>query len=442
MSDDLNVSRRSFLGTVGTVAAAGAVMAACSRSGASESWMETAPDGKALKAGLIGCGGRGTGAAQDFLKAGKGLSIVALGDLFQDRLDGARREIAENTKQQVPDDKCFVGFDAFERVLAQDIDIAILATPPHFRPQHFAAAIAAGKHVFMEKPVAVDAPGVRSIIESAAKAKTRGLTVVTGTQRRHQPSYTQAFERISNGAIGEILSARVLWNQAQLWYKVRQDGWSDMEWMIRDWVNWTSMSGDHIVEQHVHNIDVATWFLGAYPVKAVGFGGRARRVTGNQFDFFSVDFEMPNGVHVHSMCRQIDGCANDVSEYLEGTNGRAVMSSKDCAIYKKDGTLAWQFSASQTSEDPNAQKKRTNPYELEHVDLVNAIRMATPFNEAENTAKSCLTAIMGREAAYTGRAITWDEMMASEVRLGPTEYALGPYKLDTTVPVPGEMAAS
>jgi myo-inositol 2-dehydrogenase/D-chiro-inositol 1-dehydrogenase len=204
MSDDLNVSRRSFLGTVGTAAAAGVVLAACSKP-ATEGWMETAPDGKPLKAGLIGCGGRGKGAAVNFVSAGKGLSVVALGDLFQDRLDDARREIAEKAKQQVADDKCFVGFHAFEKVLASGIDVAILATPPHFRPQHFAAAVAAGKHVFMEKPVAVDAPGVQSIIESAARAKTRGLSVVTGTQRRHQPSYRQAFERISNGAIGGLV---------------------------------------------------------------------------------------------------------------------------------------------------------------------------------------------------------------------------------------------
>ncbi len=440
MSDESNVSRRRFLGTV---AVAGAVYAACSKSQQGQDWADKAQDGKPLKAGLVGCGGRGSGAALNFLAAGSGLSIVALGDVFQDRIDSARQKI-EKKGQKVADDKCFVGFDAYQKVINSDVDIVILATPPHFRPQHFAAAIEAGKNVFMEKPVAVDPVGIRSILDTAAKAKTKNLSVVTGTQRRHQPSYKQAFERISNGAIGEIATARVLWNQGQLWYKERQQPWSDMEWLIRDWVNWTCMSGDHIVEQHVHNLDVAWWFLGAYPVKAVGFGGRARRVTGDQYDFFSVDFEMPSGVHVHSMCRQIDGCANDVSEYIVGTNGWANLSSKDCTIYKKDGTVAWQFSAQReeaANATPDAPPKKVDPYELEHVDLVNAIRTATPFNEAENTAKSTMTALMGREAAYTGGAVTWDDMMKSPMRLGPTDYALGPAPIEVKIPVPGKARA-
>jgi myo-inositol 2-dehydrogenase / D-chiro-inositol 1-dehydrogenase len=437
MSDDSNFSRRRFLETVGTVAAAGAVLSACSRTQQGEDWMDNAPEGRPLRAGLVGCGGRGTGAALDFINAGPGLSVVAIGDVFQDRVDSARRKIAEEKGQQIPEDKCFVGFDNFQKVIDSDVEVIILATPPHFRPQHFAAAVDAGKHVFMEKPVAVDPVGIRSVIDSAKRAQTKNLSVVTGTQRRHQPSYRQAYERISNGAIGEIVSARVLWNQGQLWFKPKQQGWSDMEWMIRDWVNWVAMSGDHIVEQHVHNIDVAAWFLNAHPVKAVGFGGRARRVTGDQYDFFSIDYEMPSGVHVHSMCRQVDGCANDVSEYLVGTNGTAKLSSQDCIIYKKDGSVAWQFSTSR-GEDPNAGQKRANPYVLEHVNLVNAIRTATPFNEAEETAKSTLTAIMGREAAYTGKAVTWDEIMGSEMHLGPTEYALGAAPVDGKVPVPGE----
>ncbi len=437
MSDESNVSRRRF---IGTVAVAGAVYAACSKSQSAE-WMEKAPDGKPLKAGLIGCGGRGTGAATDFLAAGPNLSIVALGDVFQDRLGDARKKIEEKG-QKIPDDKCFVGFDAYQKVIDSGVDVILTATPPHFRPLHFAAAVEAGKHVFMEKPVAVDPVGIRSIIETAGKAKTKGLVVVTGTQRRHQPSYKQAFERISNGAIGEIVTARVLWNQGQLWYKERQQAWSDMEWLVRDWVNWVAMSGDHIVEQHVHNLDVACWFLGAYPVKAVGFGGRARRVTGDQYDFFSVDYEMPSGVHVHSMCRQIDGCANDVSEYIIGTNGWAQLNGgKDCVIFKKDGTVAWSFASSQeeaAQANPSAPEKQKNPYRLEHVDFVNSIRSANPFNEAENTAKSTMMAIMGREAAYTGRAVTWDEMMKSPMRLGPTEYALGPAPIEVKIPIPGK----
>ncbi|HXK58667.1 MAG TPA: Gfo/Idh/MocA family oxidoreductase [Acidobacteriota bacterium] len=439
MSEDSNVSRRRFLGTV---AVAGAVYAAaCSTGRKAQDWMETAADGRPLKAGLIGCGGRGSGAALDFLAAGPNLSVVALADVFQDRLDDARKKI-EEAGQKIADDMCFVGFDAYQKVIDSGVDVVLIATPPHFRPQQFAAAVEAGKHVFMEKPVAVDPNGVRSILDSAAKAKTKNLVVVTGTQRRHEPAYKEAYDRISNGAIGEIITARVVWNQGQLWYKERQPNWTDMEWLIRDWVNWVCMSGDHIVEQHVHNIDVACWFLGAYPVKAVGYGGRARRVTGDQYDFFSIDYEMPNGMHVHSMCRQIDGCANDVSEYIVGTNGWAhLQGGRDCVIYKKDGTPAWSFKASleETAEaSPDAPKRNTNPYRLEHVDFVHAIRSATAFNEAENTAKSTLAAIMGREAAYTGRAVIWDEIMATDMHLGPREYALGAAPVEVKIPVPGE----
>lgn len=436
MSNENSLNRRHF---IGTVAAAGAFVAACSKAADEFGYMEKAPAGKELKAGLIGCGGRGTGAALNFISAGDALQVVALGDIFQDRLDRARSEIAEKGKQQVADDKCFFGFDAYQKVIDSGVDVVLIATPPHFRPQQFAAAVDAKKHVFMEKPVAVDPVGIRSIIDSAQKAKTLQLSVVTGTQRRHQPSYIQAFNKIKSGAIGEIISARVLWNQGQLWYRDRKPEWTDMEWLIRDWVNWVSMSGDHIVEQHVHNLDVAAWFMEEYPAKAVGFGGRARRVTGDQYDFFSVDLEMPSGRHVHSMCRQVDGCANDVSEYFYGTNGWAKLDSKDCIIYKKDNSVAWQYSVQKEEAAAEGQaEKRDNPYELEHVDFVNAIRTATPFNEAENTAKSTMIAIMGREAAYTGRAVTWDEMMKSDMRLGPTEYALGPAPVEVKLAVPGK----
>ncbi len=436
MSNESNLNRRTF---IGTVAAAGAFAAACSKAADEFDYMAKAPAGKELKAGLIGCGGRGKGAALQFIGAGDGLSVVALGDVFQDRLDDARAEIAKKGKQEVPLDKCFVGFDAYQKVINSGVDVVLIATPPHFRPQQFAAAIDAKKHVFMEKPVAVDPVGIRSIIDSAQKAKTLQLSVVTGTQRRHQPSYIQAFNKIKNGAIGEIVSSRVLWNQGQLWFRERKPEWTDMEWLIRDWVNWASMSGDHIVEQHVHNLDVMAWFMEEYPAKAVGFGGRARRVTGDQYDFFSIDFEMPSGRHVHSMCRQVDGCANDVSEYFYGTSGWAKLDSRDCILYKKDNSVAWQYSVQkEEAAVEGAAEKRDNPYELEHVDLVNAIRTATPFNEAENTARSTMIAIMGREAAYTGRAVTLDEMMKSDLRLGPTEYALGPAPIEVKVPVPGK----
>jgi predicted dehydrogenase len=418
------ISRREF---VGTLAVGTSLLLACAKA-AKRTYefpplLDKAPDGPKLRAGLVGCGGRGTGAALDFLQAGPNLEIAALADVFQDRIDACRARLKEKAGVEVPDRNCFVGFDAYQKLIESGVDVVILATPPHFRPEHFAAAVEARKHVFMEKPVAVDAVGARSIIDTATKARALGLTVVTGTQRRHQREYIATFKRVLDGAIGEITAARCYWNGGQLWYRLRQPGWSDMEWMLRDWVNWRWLSGDHIVEQHVHNIDVINWFCGMHPVKAVGVGARMRRVTGDQYDFFSVDFEMPNGIHVHSMCRQINGCANDVSEWIVGTKGYT--NCKD-TIFNRKGEVVWKY------EGP-----KVNPYVQEHIDLVTSIRTEKAFVEAENTAISTLVAIMGRESAYTGRLVTWEEIMASETRLGPTQYAMAPVNMSVEIPVPG-----
>jgi len=428
-----DLSRRMF---IGTALATGALAAGC---GKSQPTMvsspkssgvtipvlhDTAPDGPVLKAGLIGCGGRGTGAAIQFLNAGPNLQLIAMGDVFQDRLDGSHKKINEATNATVPVGQRFVGFDAYQKVIDSGVDVVLIATPPHFRPEHFKAAIAADKHVFMEKPLAVDPVGAKSIIETAGQAKTKNLSVVTGTQRHHQKPYVETLKRIAGGEIGEIVGARCYWNQNQLWYKVRQPGWSDMEWMIRDWVNWTWLSGDHIVEQHLHNIDVINWFTGKLPVKAVGFGGRARRVTGDQYDFFSIDFEYEDGMHTHSMCRQINGCANNVSEFVVGTKG-----SSNCnnIIYNHDGSIKWKFPEEDT----------TNPYDQEHIDFVTSIRTGEPLNEARLTAESTLCAIMGRISAYTGKETTYKEMMDSDLRIGPEEYAMGNMDMNTVIPVPG-----
>jgi myo-inositol 2-dehydrogenase / D-chiro-inositol 1-dehydrogenase len=427
MSNESNLNRRDF---IGAVAVTTALMTACSRKPDRTAHLDQAPDGRPLRAALVGCGGRGIGAARDFLAAGPNLEVTALSDVFQDRVDTARRELRERNGVEVPEANCFSGFDAYKKAIDSGVDVVLIATPPHFRPEQFAAAIDAGKHVFMEKPVAVDPVGCRAIIDTGKKAMTQGLTVVTGTQRRHQRSYLEAYKRVADGAIGEILAARCTWNQSQLWYRNRQEGWSDMEWMIRDWVNWTWLSGDHIVEQHMHNIDVIHWFTGTHPVRAVGFGGRARRVTGDQYDFFSVDFEMSNGIHMHSMCRQINGCANDVSEYLVGTRGTATLSSSDCRLFKKDGEVLWQYDVPEGQEEPS-------PYLQEHIDMVNAIRTNSPINEAENTAISTLAAVMGRISAYTGAAVTWDELMNSEMRLGPATYELADIPMEAKIAVPG-----
>jgi predicted dehydrogenase len=396
-----------------------------------------ANDGKPLRAGLIGCGGRATGAAVNFLNAGPNLQIVALGDLFMDRVNDCRKTLRDKFKVEIPDDKCFTGFDNYKSVLASDIDIVIIATPPAFRPAHFEAAVEAGKHVFMEKPVCVDGPGARSIMATAKKAESQGLVVVTGTQRHHQRKYVESFKQIQAGLIGEIVSGTVYWNQNMLWYRNREAGWSDMELMVRDWVNWKWLSGDHIVEQHVHNLDVFNWFSGKKPVKCVGFGARHRRLTGDQYDEFSIDFEYEGGIHMHSMCRQIDGTKNNVSEFIQGTRGSwtSAGAGNNHEIKDLQGNVIWKSNV----EKEKAEHKQTDPYTLEHVEFINHIRANKPLNQAVETAISCITAIMGRESAYTGNEVTYDQVFNSEVILLPAKLELGTYDLKAyTVPVPGK----
>ena len=397
--------------------------------------LDVAPDGPVLKAGVIGCGGRGTGAAINFLNAGPSLQIVALGDTFKDRVDACRADILKETKQEVPADKCFVGFDAYQKVIESGVDLVILATPPFFRPEHFEAAIQARKHVFMEKPVCVDPVGARSIMATAKKAEGMELCVVTGTQRRHKRDYISTWQQIAQGAIGEIVAANAYWNQNMLWYRLPTKEWSEMEYMIRDWVNWSWLSGDHIVEQHVHNLDVVNWFTGSHPVKAVGIGSRQRRMTGDQYDNFGIDFTFENGTHLHSMCRQINGCDINVSERIQGSKGYTNCEDK---IFDLTGKEIWSYQYPLDKEGKPSRNALKDPYVQEHIDLINAIRTSKPINEAENTAVSTLTAIMGRVAAYTGKAVTWDEMMNSDLKLGPKVFAFGPVDVPKTVPVPGE----
>ncbi len=425
-------TRRTFIGAVAAVGA-GAVLASCKKSVAPLTFVDVAPDGPVLKAGLIGCGERGTGAALNFLKAGPNLKIVALGDVLKDHLEKSRGELAQKGQQQIADDHCFVGFDAYKQVLATDVDLVLCATPPHFRPLHFDAAIEAKKHCFIEKPCAVDAPGVRSVLATGQKATAYNLCVVTGTQRRHDRAYQETFNRVSHGAIGQIVGAYARWNGGPLWYAPRKKEWSDMEAMIRDWVNWRWLSGDHICEQHVHNLDAVLWFTGMNPVSVIGCGGRVQKVTGDQYDYFSLQYTYPNGGILESMCRQIDGCEQDVSEYVVGTEGYTNCRN---TIYDLNNKVVWKYQ--EEGQDPG--KTKVNPYDQEHVDFVTAIRRSMPINEAEHVAHATLTAIMGRTAAYTGREVKWDEIMDSNERLGPTDYAMGPVPIKAEVPVPGNAA--
>jgi len=437
------ISRRKFLGTAATVGAAGIVVPSLLTSCAREkkvivpavTWRDQAPDGPVLKAGLIGCGGRGTGAAINFLSAGPNLQIVALGDTFKDRLEKCRAEILKQKKQEIADDKCFVGFDAYQKVLEAGVDLVILATPPFFRPEHLEAAVAARKHIFAEKPVCVDPTGARSVMATTEKAKGMDLTIVTGTQRRHQRNYVDNYNQVTAGAIGDIVGGNAWWNGGKLWHVEPSKEWSEMESMIRNWVNWCWLSGDHIVEQHVHNLDVIHWFTGKHPIAARGMGSRQRRVTGDQFDNFSIDFVYDNGMHIHSQCRQINGCWILVAERIQGTKG-----STNCidSISDLSGKEIWKYQYPVDKDGKVNKGGMMDPYVQEHIDMVTAIRTNKPFNELENTAISTMSAIMGRISSYTGKETTWDEMMNSDLKLGPKVFAFGPVDVPKDVPIPGE----
>lgn len=462
MKKENSISRRSFLkssalaGAAGVVGTGGAATMLTSCGGGTEGsstqgsganaplkapgsyyvpeLVDFATDGRELKAGIIGCGGRGSGAAFNWLDAGNGVTVTALCDTFKDRVDDLASKLKSDRNIDIPEEMRFVGLDSYKQVIDSGVDVVIIATPPNFRPVHFQYATEKGKHSFLEKPICVDPIGYRTIVATAKQAQAQNLCVITGTQRHHQRSYVESYKQVMNGAIGEITGGTVYWNQSMLWFRERQAGWSDCEWMIRDWVNWKWLSGDHIVEQHVHNIDVFTWFSGLRPISAVGFGSRHRRVTGDQYDNFSIDFTMENGIHMHSMCRQTDGCTNNVSEFIQGTKGSwnsDTMEIKDLA-----GNVVWKYD----SEAEKANNKQTDPYTLEHVNWINHIRSGKPIDQASETAIPNMAAIMGRESAYTGNLITWDEMSASSQDYMPKDIDLA-NKMDMSgfvVPVPGK----
>jgi predicted dehydrogenase len=380
-----------------------------------------------IRVGLIGCGGRGTGAAVNALDASERTTIVALADAFSDRLQGCRDHlVSRGERGTVANDRCYVGFDAYERLVESDVDMVILATPPHFRPMHFEAAVNAGRHVFMEKPVAVDSIGVRTVIAAAEEADRRKLSVVAGTQRRHEACYLNAMRHVADGRIGRILSARCYWNQGGLWMKEPRSDWSDMEWQMRNWLYFTWLSGDHICEQHIHNLDVCNWAIGAHPVRALGMGGREVRTDpnyGNIFDHFTIEYEYPDGVFMTSMCRQIDGCASRVEEQFSGTNGQLVTRPGYAVI---TGEQPWRY-----------EEKNPNPYVQEHIDLIASISgEGARLNEGRRVAESTLTAIMGRMSAYTGKEVTWEQAMGSTLDLSPDAYEFGSLAV-RPVAVPG-----
>jgi predicted dehydrogenase len=353
-----------------------------------------------------------------------------VGDLFQDRLDETIEGWKEKPKEKyaVTPDRTFVGWDAYQKVLASDIDYVILATAPGFRPMMMKAAIEAGKHVFAEKPVAVDPAGVRMVLEAAKMATEKNLGIVAGTQRRHQPSYVETIKRIKDGAIGDIVSGSGYWMQGGLWSKPREAGWSDMEWQIRNWLYFTWLSGDHIVEQHLHQIDIMNWVMGGPPKLCIGMGGRMARtdpVFGHIYDFFSVQYEYANGVKWQSMCRQIDGTYGRTAEEVIGTKGKAIPERGIT-----EGPNKWRYES----------EKSVNPYEQEHTDLIESIRAGKPINEGKATAESTLSAVMGRMSAYTGKLVTFRQAMESPLDLFPKNLGFGPLPVPP-VAIPGKEEA-
>ena len=354
--------------------------------------------GRKFKIGLVGCGGRGTGAVDNILEAAKTMGhtieVVAVADFFQDK--------ADKVAAKFPGCRAYAGADAYHKVVAEkEIEIILLATPPIFRPLHFAAAVAAGKHCFIEKPVAVDPVGARKVIAIGEVAKQKGLTIVAGTQRRHMADYQHNQNAIAQGAIGKITGGNISWCGGTLWFKERAPGESDASYLVRNWTSFAEMSGDHIVEQHVHQLDVTNWFLGRPPVSAIGFGGRARRKTGNQFDFFSVDFNYGDDCHIHSMCRQVKGCYDNVGEFYIGTEGTTYGGGNKMKSANLDKLNIPEF------------KTHANGQVQEHVDMLAAIAADKPINGAKDVAESTMTAIMGRIACYTGQQVRWSDLMTN-----------------------------
>jgi predicted dehydrogenase len=419
--DNNELTRRDFLKTA-SVASMATLAGAMSGTGTL-----FAAGSDTIKIGMIGCGGRGTGAAIDAVTSSPGVEIIGMADPFQDRIDGSLKTLREKVPAavKVRPETCFTGLDGYQKLLAiKDINYIVTAAPPGFRPIHLKAAVEAGKNVFMEKPVAVDPVGVRSVIASSDLAAKKGLAIVAGTQRRHQTRYLELMKRIRDGAIGELVGGQCYWNQGDLWVIKKTPEMSEMEWQCRNWLYFTWTSGDHIVEQHVHNIDVMNWAFNATPVKVMAMGGRQVRTApeyGNIFDHFAVEFEYPNGVRVASQCRQTKGCAERVEEKIVGTKGYAF------GYGEIGGANTWKFEG----DEPN-------PYVVEHADLIASIRGGKPLNEGKRIAESTLCAIMGRMSAYTGRALSWDwAMNASKLDLSPKAYVFGPNPVDP-VAVPGQ----
>jgi myo-inositol 2-dehydrogenase / D-chiro-inositol 1-dehydrogenase len=367
-----------------------------------------------LKVGLVGCGGRGSGAATNALSADKNAKLVAMADAFDDRLEGSleRLQKAKPDQVTVDADHRFTGFDACDKLVASGVDVVILATPPHFRPQHLKACVDAGKHVFCEKPVAVDGPGIRAVLAACEEAKQKNLSIVSGLCWRYHTAACETMNRIIDGAIGRIVTIQETYNCGPPWFRNRdrEPQWTEMEYQMRNWYPFTWLSGDHNVEQHVHSLDKASWLMGDKPpLKAVGMGGRQVRseeTIGHMFDHHAVVYEYADGVRLYSFCRRQAGCKNETSDHFFGTDGH-------CNVLKNtiDGKNEWRYKG-----------PKCNMYVAEHEALFTSIRDAKPINNGLYMAHSTMLAILGRMVTYTGKEITWEQAINSEESLSPSEY--------------------
>ena len=421
-----DTSRREFVKT-STLAASGAIAAAVKLCPAVH-----AAGNDLIKVGLIGCGGRGTGAASQALMADSRVQLTAMGDVFEDRLQLSLKSLNKieglESKIDVPPERQFVGFDAYKQVLASGVDVVLLTSPPHFRPLHLQAAVAAGKHVFAEKPCAVDAAGVHSVLRSCEEAKKKNVAVVSGLCLRYHYPYREAVRRIHDGAIGDVRALLANDYRGPIWVKPRQPEWTDMHWQMQNWYYFTWLSGDFNVEQHVHNLDLCAWAMGdQYPVKAIGMGGREVRKGaeyGNIFDHHSVVYEYASGARLISNTRQIEGCKSDISVAILGSRGTAHLTERRNGV-RISAQGEWSYTGTEK-----------NLYQVEHDELFASIRAGKPINNGEYMAKSTLLAIMGRMATYTGQEITWDMAWNSKEDLTPPRYEWG--DLETpAIAVPG-----
>ena len=373
-----------------------------------------------LKLAVIGCGGRGTGAVFQAFDTGHPIKLVAMADAFEDRLEGSYKPILEKygkDKVDVPQERRFVGFDAYKKAIAE-ADVVILASPPGFRPSHFEEAVRQGKQIFMEKPVATDAAGIRKVLAAAEVAKAKKLNVVVGLQRHYQNNYREVMKRIQDGVLGDIVGGQVYWNDGGVWVKPRTPSQTEMEYQMRNWYYFNWLCGDHIVEQHVHNIDVANWAKNGYPVKAEGSGGRAVRTGkehGEIFDHHILTFTYADGSVIHSECRHFPGADNRVDETFQGTQGKAYLSGGNHGLLTD-----WKGKVLYDHDRTN----QPNPYQQEHDELwATLVKGDYKFADAENAAKSTMTAIMGRYATYSGKVLTWEEALNGKVDLFPDTLA-------------------